>query len=127
MCQQLSFKDLVCITLLLDEEENKRSKRNRIWVHEMLLKRKTECEFATLYRELIDYEMKFYIYFRMSIQQFSILLSKIQWDLTKQNTTFREAVTQKEKLAFCLRLATYFILLKQNNLVIIIKREQKRR
>ena len=78
MCQQLSFKDLVCITLLLDEEENKRSKRNRIWVHEMLLKRKTECEFVTLYRELIDYEMKFYIYFRMSIQQFSILLSKIQ-------------------------------------------------
>ena len=78
MCQQLSFKDLVCITLLLDEEENKRSKRNRIWVHEMLLKRNTECEFATLYRELIDYEMKFYIYFRMSIQQFSILLSKIQ-------------------------------------------------
>jgi hypothetical protein len=53
MFKQLLFKDLACIALLLDEEENKRSKHNRIWVLEMLRKRKIDGEFATLYRELI--------------------------------------------------------------------------
>ena len=62
MFKQLLFKDLVCIAVLLDEEENKRSKHNRVWVHEMLCKQKIEGEFATLYRELIDDEMKFYKY-----------------------------------------------------------------
>jgi hypothetical protein len=52
MFKQLSFKDLACIALLLDED--KTSNRNRIWVHEILRKRKTEGKFATLYRELID-------------------------------------------------------------------------
>jgi hypothetical protein len=77
MCNNIHLR-FGLIALLLDEEGNKRSKLNRIWVHEMLLKRKTEGTFATLYRELIDNEMKFYIYFRMFIQQFVILLSKIQ-------------------------------------------------
>jgi hypothetical protein len=85
MFKQLSFKDFACVTLLLGEEEEKRSKRNRIWAHEMLRKSKIEGEFATLYREFIDEEMKFYKYFRMLVQQFTILLSKIQCDLTKQN------------------------------------------
>jgi hypothetical protein len=52
MFKQLLFKDLACIAFLLDEEE----------VHEMLCKRKIEGEFATLYRELIDDEMKYYKY-----------------------------------------------------------------
>jgi hypothetical protein len=56
--KQRLFKELACIGLLLDEEEKKRSKHNRIWVHEMLRKRKIQGEFATLYRELIDDEMK---------------------------------------------------------------------
>jgi hypothetical protein len=60
MFKQLLFKDLACIGLVLGEEENKRSKHNRIWVHEMLRKRKIEGGFATLYRELIDDEIKFY-------------------------------------------------------------------
>jgi hypothetical protein len=46
MFKKLLFKDLACIALLLDEEENKRSKHNCIWVHEILRKRKIEGEFA---------------------------------------------------------------------------------
>jgi hypothetical protein len=65
MFKQLLFKDLACIALLLDEEKNKRSKHNRVWVHEMLRQRKIEDEFATLCCEVIDDEMKFYKYFRM--------------------------------------------------------------
>jgi hypothetical protein len=88
----------------------------------MLRKRKIEGEFATLYRELIDDEMKFYKYFRMSIQQFTILLSKVQGDLTKHNTTYTEAVTPKEKLVLCLRLVTYcFIKRNKTCLLVIIK------
>ena len=53
----------------------------------------------------------------MSVKEFNILLSKIQCNFTEHNTIFREAVTPKEKLAFCLRLVTYCILLKENNFV----------
>ena len=42
MFKQLLFQNLACIPLLLDEEKNKRSKHNRIWVPEMLRKRKIE-------------------------------------------------------------------------------------
>ena len=72
----------------------------------MLRKRQIEGEFAALRRELIDEEMKFYKYFRMSIEEFTILLSKIQCNFAEHNTIFREAVTPKEKLALCLRLVT---------------------
>lgn len=74
----------------------------------MLRKRKIEGEFATVYRELIEDEIKCYRYFRTSIQQFTILLSKAQCELTKQNATYRETVTPKEKLAVCLQLRNLF-------------------
>jgi len=47
--------------------------------------------------------MKFYQYFRMSKHQFNYLLQKIEKDLKKKNTTFREAISPVEKLAICLR------------------------
>jgi hypothetical protein len=40
------------------------------------LKKKTEVEFATLYRELIDDEMKYSVNFRIFSQEFTIFLSK---------------------------------------------------
>jgi hypothetical protein len=61
MIKQLLFKGLACIALLSDEEENKISKHNRIWVHEMLRKRKIGGKFQTLYRELIDETIKFFL------------------------------------------------------------------
>jgi hypothetical protein len=94
----------------------------------MLRKRKIEREFATLYRELLDDENSFCKYFRTSIQQFNISLSKVQRGLTKRNTTFRKAVTAKEKLAVCLRLVSTLLLEKRNInlLVVTIKTEEKR-
>jgi hypothetical protein len=67
MFKKLLFKDLACTALPVDEEENERSKHNRIWVHEMLRKRKIEAEFATLYSELIDDERKFYKYVHKNV------------------------------------------------------------
>jgi hypothetical protein len=48
----------------------------------MLLKPKTELEFATLYREPIDDEMKFNMHFRISSQEFTIFPSNVQCSLT---------------------------------------------
>jgi len=47
----------------------------------MLLKPKTEVEFAILYREIIDDEMKFDMHFRTSNQEFTIFPSKVQCNL----------------------------------------------
>jgi len=65
----------------------------------MFTARKFVGEFHTLFKELEDEEIYFYKYFRMSQSQFYELLTKIQ----KQNTTFREAISPKEKLMVCLR------------------------
>jgi hypothetical protein len=70
MFRNLNFEDLAVMALLLldtDEEEIDRAvvKKRSIWVH-ILKKRKVEGEHATLYKELKDYEDKFFKYFRMS-------------------------------------------------------------
>jgi hypothetical protein len=68
----------------------------------MLEEQKTEGEFWTLFKELIDDELKFYQYFRMSRYQFNNLLQKVQVDLLKNNI-FREAISPQEKLPVCFR------------------------
>jgi len=44
MVKEISLKDLACMALLLYNAENKRSKRNCIWTHEMLRKRKIDTQ-----------------------------------------------------------------------------------
>jgi hypothetical protein len=78
-------------------------KKKHMWVHKCFRNRKLEGEYWTLYKELGADEMKFYQYFRMSMHQFNYLLQKIEKDLKKKNTTFREAISPVEKLATCLR------------------------
>ena len=102
----LSKRHLAAIALMLDEEEKNAAlsdKKKRMWVHKCFRNRKSEGEYWILYRELADDEMKFYQYFRMSKQQFNYLLQKIEKDLKKKNTTFRETISPVEKLAACLR------------------------
>ena len=74
-----------------------------MWVHRCFRSRKSEGEYWILYRELAVDEMKFYKYLRMSKHQFNFLLHKIEKDLKKKNTTFREAISPVVKLAACLR------------------------
>jgi hypothetical protein len=76
-------------------------KKKRMWVHKCSRSRKSEGEYGTLFKELADDEMKFYHYFRMSKHQFNYMLQKIEKDLKKNNTTFREAILSLEKLATC--------------------------
>ncbi|CAI6371984.1 unnamed protein product [Macrosiphum euphorbiae] len=79
--------------ILDEEEENCHQRRRTTWILEMLIKRKQFGEYHTLFNDLQDEETSFYKYFRMSQHQFYVLLSKI----TKQNTTFREAISDGEK------------------------------
>jgi hypothetical protein len=59
--------ELAVIAIILDEEEEEqREVKKRKWVHEAWVNRERDGEFATLYKELIDDERKFFGYFRMS-------------------------------------------------------------
>jgi hypothetical protein len=79
------------------------STERRVWVHKCLRNRKTEGEFWASSKELTDDEKKFYQYFRMCRYQFYNLLKKVQVDLFKKNTTFREAFSPQEKVVVCFR------------------------
>jgi hypothetical protein len=61
----LTLLELAAIAVALDEEGAER-KRRRWPVHSAWSKREIEGEFVTLYKELIDDEVKFYLYFRMN-------------------------------------------------------------
>jgi hypothetical protein len=100
-----SKRQLAAIALMLDEEGKNAvlsDKKKRMWVHTFFRSRKSEGEYWILYRELADGGMKFYQYFRLSKYQFNYLLQKIEKDLKKKNTTFREAISPVENLATCL-------------------------
>lgn len=105
MCVDKMWSDenLILAAILLDEEASLKRKNRRFWVHNMLKKRNIEGEYITLFRELMDDETKFFQYFRMSKYKFHELLSIIEPVITKQNTTFRESITAKQKLCVCIR------------------------
>lgn len=104
----MNFSDdeLTMIAILLDEEDEDKTfsqRPRKFWVHPAWKKRETDGEFATLYKELIDDEMKFYEYFRMSMYSFNVLFKKIENDIQKQNTNFRLCIPPRHRLAVCLR------------------------
>lgn len=107
MFRNLNFEDLALMALLLDADEEEIDRvvvKNDLYGFTILKKkRKVEGEHATLCKELEDYEDKFFKYFRMSKYQFNVLLLKIESNISKQNTHFREAIPPKQKLAVCLR------------------------
>jgi len=66
---------------MLDEEEKNAAlsdKKKRLWVHKCFRNRISEGEYWTVYKELTDYEIEFYQYFRMSKHKFNYLLQKIE-------------------------------------------------
>ena len=56
------------------------------------LNEKLKENLRQLYCQLVDDGMKFCKYFKMSIQQFTTLLSKVQCDQTQWDTTFKSTV-----------------------------------
>ena len=93
---KFSENDLLTIALVLDEEENQQVKKRKC-VHQAWKKRKTEGEFATLYKKLMDDGAKFCEYFRMSENAFNILLSKLEVNMKKQDTRWRKSISPRER------------------------------
>jgi len=90
------------------------------------LNEKLKENLRQLYRQFKDDDMKFYKYFKMSIQQFTILVSKVEFDLTQEDTTFKQVSTKPKNLSLLGELRNLFYSKnKITFLVIIIKREQK--
>ena len=56
-----------------------------------------------MFPRLIDDESKFHGYFRMNIGTFKKILSKMENDLKKEHTSFREAIKSRGKLDVFLR------------------------
>ncbi|XP_017881154.1 protein ALP1-like [Ceratina calcarata] len=116
----LSQSDILAIGILLDadaeeerreeaespEVEREHSQRQH-WVHPLWKTRAAEGEFATLFKGLIDHEEKFFEYFRMPRAGFAILFQKLEQQLRKKDTNWRNSISAEERLAVCLRfLAT---------------------
>lgn len=75
----------------------------RFGVHPINRARTEFGEFHHLYPQLRQDPDKFFSYLRMSIESFDLLLSKVQFQLTKQVTNFRRPIPPAERLIVTLR------------------------
>jgi hypothetical protein len=66
--------------------------------------------FHSLYPDLIEDEEKFFEHFRMTYAKFVTLLYMLGPNLSKENTSFREAVGPKERLALCFNEMWVFVI-----------------
>ena len=91
-------------TFFLTVQNKRKQKRKRCWwVHPVLRRRKQQGSFILLIKELMDDDARFHLYFRMSKNEYSDILTRlVQADLTKFSK-FRQVISPNEKLAVCLR------------------------
>jgi hypothetical protein len=95
----LTLLELAAIAVALDEDEGAERKRRRWAVHPAWHKIESEGEFVTLYKELIDDEVKFYRYCQMNRECFYALLEKVG----PMRMRFQKPISSKEQLAVCIR------------------------
>lgn len=95
-------QELECAAAVLVLEERQKRK---YWVHPINLVRLFHGEYHTLISllEMDDNSDRFHMYFRMNREQFENLHSLVEMSIKKTNTTFRKAISTKERLAICLR------------------------
>jgi hypothetical protein len=92
----LSTEEPCVISGLIEEEENvqnsEKRKRKRVSVHKMHIKRKTEGEYWTVDKELMNDDKFFFnIFVYLSIGLVSCWIKKNQSVITKEDTVFNEA------------------------------------
>ncbi|XP_017482455.1 PREDICTED: uncharacterized protein LOC108371411 isoform X2 [Rhagoletis zephyria] len=104
-----SDEELALIYLAVNNKikQNKTSMKRRKWIHEINRDRKENGEFSTLMSQLRKDHIRFYKYFRMTIECFDEVLSIIKNEIQKADTHLRECIGPEERLAIALRyLAT---------------------
>ena len=75
-------------------------------------------EFNTLYKDLRKYADRFYIYYRMSTEQFDTILAQIQHLIYKPNSKWRHSISPEEKLAICIRYEILYLTCLKFNMAI---------
>lgn len=81
----------------------KENKKRKLWVHPINLRRHTFGSFNHLFPDLLNDSLKFYNFFRMSVDSFFNLNTMLRDEIMKQNTNYRRAVQTEERLAIFLR------------------------
>lgn len=91
-----------------EEEEEKKSRPRRVWVHDWVKKRDTEGVYVKLLAELRMNNPNLYRNFvRMRAEDFDFLLELVTPLIEKKNTQMRDAISAGARLALTLRfLAT---------------------
>ncbi|XP_043197200.1 protein ALP1-like [Amphibalanus amphitrite] len=77
--------------------------KKKIWVRETLKHRDIRGEYATLLREARNHPEEFYRAYRMMPERFDELLDFVAPRLKKEDTNFRAAIPEAERLAMTLR------------------------
>jgi hypothetical protein len=93
----------VAAAILLWRRQKTKKKKRLIWIHPVNEKREELGEFMGLIMELRKDDRRFTTYFRMKVEHFDLLLSKIKDRITKKNTNYRSPLQPELRLAITLR------------------------
>lgn len=96
-------KKVIIAYYLYKKMQKKEKRKKKMWVHPILLERKSYGIFYTLFEDLKKDETKFFNFFRMSQVTFQKILTLIQDKLRHVDTDMRESITPAERLAVTLR------------------------
>lgn len=97
----------IALKLLLTENSSLKYISSRpypsFWVHDINKSRSSYGEFNVLYKQLRNFDDKFYEYLRMTRETFYLLLSKVKGKLTHLDTHLRKSIPAEERLVVTLR------------------------
>ena len=98
----MADEDMFLFLALACESDSPPPKR-RIWVRESLNYRGTRGEYATLLREARNNPEDFYRSYRMTPERFDELLDYVAPRLKKEDTNYRAAIPEAERLAMTIK------------------------
>lgn len=96
--------------------EKKIRKKKQYWVHPIVSQRLLKEQFQKVSQDLRAYPKKFFNYYRMSVKGFDELLQLIRPYNTYQDTKWRKAIIQEERLSVTLRFRKKSTKACQNNI-----------
>jgi hypothetical protein len=102
-----SEEEEIVIVCLLNGENKTRKEGRRIWMHKNICKKSVihgEFHYTCICPDLLADKEFFYYYYRVNYEKFMTLLGMLVLvhDLSRQNTSLRQATGLKEGLSLCL-------------------------
>ena len=105
---------IAALYLLWSYEVDRKPKRRRVWVHDILRRRTQLGEYHHLLQELRLDDGRFQRYFRLTVTQFEDLLARIGARISRLDTNYRRSIPAAERLSICLRLVASKLFMKMN-------------